>query len=240
MKHPGSFMSINLIFFASLLLLLSSCAPAPRIASSPALKIQLDEIKQQQQQQTAKLLQVEQQLQQLQQRLDGGGILTTQHQKSLNSGKNLPSITDSTFNSTALPNRLDREQKQVVTIAASASSYLAAFSHLAAGRFAEAEVSFQTFLTDFPNHQYSPNARYWLASAQVSQGKIAPAKTNLQQIIIDPKDNTKTPAALLQLAQLYQQEGLSLQADNLLEQLRNHYPESSEAQQYYRSNEPTD
>ncbi len=116
--------------------------------------------------------------------------------------------------------------------------YLAAFSNLAAGRLPAAESGFQGFLREFPDHQYSPNARYWLANAQLSQGKTNLAVTNLQQIIVNPNAQAKVPAALMQLAQIYRQEGQPIQADNVLEQLRNRYPESPEAQQFYRSNEP--
>jgi len=129
--------------------------------------------------------------------------------------------------------------QEVVTIAASASSYLAAFSNLAAGHFPAAEAGFQQFLQDFPNHQYSPNARYWLANAQLSQKKMNQAITNLQLITANPNAQAKAPAAFMQLAQIYRQEGQTIEAENILEQLRNRYPESPEAQQLYRRNEPT-
>ena len=39
----------------------------------------------------------------------------------------------------------------------------------------------------------------------------------------------------MQLAQIYRQQGYNLQADQLLNQLRNTYPDSPEAQHLYRS-----
>ena len=226
MKQSRSFLITGLIPIFGFVLLLSSCAPTPGLAPSGALKDQLHEIKQQQQEQATQLQQLQQQIGQLQQQLTGENIISTQIQGNLETpGQLLP------------PSQFTPNQ-EVVNIAASASSYLAAFSNLAAGRMPSAETGFQEFLHNFPAHQYSPNARYWLANAQLSQGKTNLAIANLRQIIVDPNAQTKAPAALMQLAQFYRQEGLPIQADDVLEQLRNHYPESPEAQQIYRSNEP--
>jgi len=227
MKQTLLFLTTGLIPFIGLVLLLSSCAPAPGLAPSGALKDQLREIKQQQQQQATQLQQFQQQLAQLQQQLSGETIISDQIQGSLET-PGQPAVQ-----APLTPNQ------EVVSIAASASSYLAAFSSLAAGQMPAAEMGFQEFLRDFPAHQYSPNARYWLASAQLSQGKTNLAIDNLRQIIANPNARNKAPAALMQLAHIYRQEGRQIQADNVLEQLRNSYPESQEAQQIYRSDEPT-
>jgi len=234
MKSAISLLTIRCCMIFGAILLLSSCAPAPGIRPSGALKEQLNTIKQQQQNQAMQLQQLQQQLSQLQQQLSGGKVLpptTQQYGETANTAG--PIVTPP-------PSNQLTGNQNAVHIAASASSYLEAFSNLAAGNAAAAEVGFQNFLSDFPDHQYAPNARYWLANAQLSQGKTDLAITNLNQIVSDPKAQAKAPAALMQLAQIYRQEGLSIQADNVLEQLRNLYPDSLEAQQFYRSDEPTD
>jgi len=214
--------------------LLSSCAPAPGIAPSGALKQQLSEIRQQQQLQATQLQQLQQQLSQLQKQLPGGDT-------ALNNTVARENVTTVLTAPTVIPQPSDQfnANQEVADVAASASSYLAAFSNLASGNAAAAEAGFEGFLREFPDHQYAPNARYWLASAQLARGKTNPAISNLNQIITDPKAQTKAPAALLQLAQIYRQAGLTIQADNVLEQLRDRYPASLEAQQFNRSNEPT-
>ena len=236
MRVPHSIPTIRLIPILGFVLLFSSCAPTTGIAPSGALKEQLYEIKQQQQEQATQLQQLQQQISQLQQQLTGENLVTAQIQNNSKapqqSGSTSPFIVPGPTNQ-IIPNR------EAVNIAASASSYLAAFSNLAAGNFAAAETGFQEFLRDFPDHQYSPNARYWLASAQLSQEKTNLAISNLQLIIANPNGQKKTPAALMQLAQIYQQQGQQIQADNVLEQLRNKYPESPEAQHFYRSEEPS-
>lgn len=237
MKQTRTFLFARFSPILGLVLLLSSCAPTPGLAPSGALKEQLYAIKQQQQEQTLQLQQLQQQLSQLQQRLAIDQTTSTAPQDNQETLEPLEPLAYQTLALPKIRNQLPLNQ-EVVNIAASASSYLAAFSSLAGGRMLSAEAGFEQFIRDFPAHQYSPNARYWLASAQWSQGKINPAIANLRQIIIDPNAQTKAPAALTQLAQIYRQQGLLIQADNILEQLRNHYPESPEAQQIYRGEEP--
>jgi len=125
--------------------------------------------------------------------------------------------------------------QEISALTASASSYLAAFTELASGHYASAETGFQNFLQEFPEHQYTTNARFWLADAQSAQGKLQLAESNLRQILSDPRGQVKAPAALLKLARIYRQQGLEPQADETLEQLRSTYPDSPEAQQFSRS-----
>ncbi|MCK5825453.1 MAG: tol-pal system protein YbgF [Desulfuromusa sp.] len=236
MRVPHPTPIIKLIPILGFVLLFSSCAPTTGIAPSGALKQQLHEIKQQQQEQATQLQQLQQKINQLQQQLTAENLVSEQIQDNIESpqqaGATSPIIIVSGSQSQVLPNQ------EAVKIAASASSYLEAFSNLAAGNFATAETGFQDFLREFPDHQYSPNARYWLASAQLSQDKTNLAINNLRLIISNPDAQKKKPAALMQLAQIYQQQGLQIQADNVLEQLRSNYPESPEAQHFYRSEEP--
>ena len=236
-KTPLTALIIKLIPILGFILLLSSCAPTTALSPSGALKEQLHTIKQQQQEQATQLQQLQQQISQLQQQLTTENLVTTQIQSNIDS----PQPPESTAAIVAIPGSSNQiiPNQETVNIAASASSYLAAFSNLAAGNFAAAEAGFQAFLRDFPDHQYAPNARYWLASAQLSQNKTNLAINNLQLIVSDQNGQKKTPAALMQLVQIYQQQGQQTQADNVLEQLRNNYPESPEAQHFYRSEKPS-
>ncbi len=217
------------------LALFSACAPTPGVAPSGALKEQLYAIKQQQQQQAAQLQELQRQIRALRQHLPAEE--TPQKTAVL---PNTPSISTPAVVVPPPRPTTPEVQQEVASVAASAASYLAAFSNLAAGNAAAAEAGFENFLNEFPDHQYTPNARYWLAEAQLAQEKTNLAITTLNQIITDPKAQTKAPAALQRVAQIYRQAGLAIQADNILEQLRERYPESLEAQQFNRSNEPID
>ena len=207
----------------SSLLLLSACTPSLTTRElSPSLQQQLARLQQQQSEQ-AQLIKILQQ-----QILQPQATETTQRPSAsaIATGKPLP-IT--------IPAEVTRE---INALTDSAASYLAAFSELAAGHYAAAEAGFSSFSNKYPQHQYAPNARYWLASAQLPQGKLAAAASNLRQIITDSKGQQRAPAALAMLAKIYRQQRLDDDADDVLEQLRSRYPESSEAQQIYRSDDP--
>jgi len=203
------------------LLLFSGCAPTTTAGPSAALKQQFAQMQRQQQQQAEQIRALQEQLAQLQPEPP----------------RQLPAI-DSLRPSTeevVIPAAISPE---LSALAGSAASYLEAFSSLAAGHYAEAENGFSQFLSSYPDHQYRPNARYWLANAQLSQGKLQLASSNLRQLLIDREGQQRAPAALVLLARVYQQQNLPEEADEVLEQLRSRYPESSEAQQLFNIAEP--
>lgn len=228
MKQLALSLPVRLAALFAAMLLSSSCAPAPSLAPSVALREQLQEIKQQQQDQAAQLQQLTGQLALLQQAL---GIDTRDGQLADPfAAVDMAARPPVDERSAAPPPTLDLQ------LGPEASAYLAAFSGLASGQPDLAEAGFERFLVTYPDHRHSPNARYWLARAQAGQGKTELAVTNLKRIITDPAAQAKAPAALLLLAQLYRQQGLTQQAADVVEQLRTSYPDSPEAQQLNRSN----
>ncbi len=207
------------------LVLLSACTSPPGTPSA-ALKRQFTQMQQQQRQQAEQIEALQQQLALLQQ---NGSALRPESAQLLET----PVVTTTQEPST-IPAAIGQE---VSALADSAASYLAAFSNLAAGRYAAAESGFSNFINSYPDHQYTPNARYWLASTQVSQDKLQDASTNLRQVIVDTKGQDRAPAALALLAKIYLKQHLNDYAEEVLEQLRSRYPDSNEAQHYYRSDD---
>ena len=227
--------SLTLLVLAAALLQ-ASCTPAPSGAPSYALKQQLQQLKQQQQEQA-------QQLQQLQQQLASLQLQPAMVPPSANTGLNAqqPAATPALPGSQAAQPSLITVApgtSEASEVAASASTYLSAFSNLAMGRYAEAESGFAAFLSSYPDHQYASNARFWLANAQAAENKTALAVANLKQIVASPQGQDKAPAAMLQLIRIYRQTGLTGQAETTIEQLRTSYPDSPEAQQFIQSDTP--
>lgn len=233
MKEGGKSLDFIGPLGALLLLgLLSSCAPATTgLKPATTLKQQLSRLEQQQQQQAHRLEQLQQQLAQLQQQRAG----------------NPPAAVEPTdLSAPALEQPKPAEKmagavpgaEQAAEVAASATSYLGAFTDLAAGRWQAAELGFADFLAEFSEHQYAPNARYWMAQAQIEQEKFEPALEQLRWLIREPQAQAKAPAALLQMARIYRRHGETAQADNILEELRKRFPESPEVQQIDRSSDP--
>ena len=233
MEKPG-FMSFSLIRYLSgslplilLLTLLSSCAPAPAVAPSVALSEQLQQIRQQQQQQSEQLQLLSRQMVLLQE------VMGVEEMK-LEETDPVEALIFSATPPTDIPDPPTRTAPQI-ELNPAVAAYLDAFSHLASGRPDSAERGFEFFLQEFPDHQHSANARYWLAQAQSNQGKNDLATTTLRQIITDPRAQFKAPAALIQLAAIYRRQGLNNQADTIVEQLRTSYPNSPEAQLLIRN-----
>lgn len=213
-----------LLLFSLCLLLLNACVQATPPGPSTALKQQFAQMQQQQQQQAEQIKELQARLDQLLQQKPAA-VASTPAEQAFNAPAEQVTI----------PAAIRQELSEV---ADSASNYLAAFSSLAAGHNELAEAGFRQFLANYPDHQYSPNARYWLASAQFSQGKLRQAAENLQQVAADLNDRQRAPSALAMLIKIYRQQQLPLEADETLEQLRNRYPDSSEAQQFFQAAEP--
>lgn len=231
MKTLCSLAAVRLPFICCSLLLLNACVPAQGPGGpSTALKQQFAQMQQQQRQQAEQIQVLQQQLERLMQH-------PLESVTSTDTAQWQPPAA-ATFNSpesVAMPAAVNQE---LSALADSASNYLAAFSNLAAGRYKLAESGFDSFLKQYPNHQYTANARYWLASAQLSQDKLQAASANLRQVVNDINGQAKAPAALVLLAKIYRRQHLNNEAEDILEQLRSRYPESTEAQQFYRSDEP--
>src|SRR6056297_1826899 len=210
-----------------LVALLSSCAPAPAVAPSVALSEQLQEIRRQQQQQSEQLQLLSRQMVLLQ------GVMGIEEMK-LDESDPVEALIFSVTPPPDVPELPPRTIPEI-ELNPAVSAYLDAFSDLASGRANSAERGFELFLQEFPDHQHSASARYWLAQAQSAQGKNDLAATTLRQIITDPRAKFKAPAALMQLAAIYRRQGLNNQANNIVEQLRTSYPDSPEAQLLIRN-----
>jgi len=214
----------ELLVGATILSFLAACAQPQTAAPSYALKQQLQELKQQQQEQQKLLGSLQEQLKSLQESLTA--------QKT---SQPVSSFTPTTANQPVSTANNGIRQQEVAAVAASAADYLAAFSELASGHYSVAEDGFNKFLQKYPTHQYAPNARYWLATAQAEQGKRAEAITNLNQIVSASNGEEKAPAALAMMIRLYQQAGLSNQAESALAQLRSRFPQAPETQQFIQN-----
>ena len=227
------------MFFAAssaAVLLLTACAPSPGLDPSPALQEQLEQLRRQQQEQADELQALRQQVQELRQAPRRTETVTAELPAPEPAVPSSPLIVEGPAEPPAVvaPDQAPTTQfttaGSVADLEASASSYLTAFSSLAAGQWPEAERGFADFLNTFPEHRYAPNARYWLATAQLEQDKTTAAMSSLRRIIVNPRGTSRAPAALAQLARLYQQQQEPLRAAEVLEQLQRRFPDSPEAQ----------
>lgn len=208
--------------------LLFACAPPP--ATDRGLQQELKLLRQQQQEQQQSMHLLQEQLAQLQKQLQIEPS-TADPLQGVEPFEPTPAGAEQA--ATLQPVEVAR----VEIILDAATRYLEAFSALAMGHYQQAEEGFSGFLADYAEHRYAPHARYWLAESEIALGQTERAEENLLQVANNPADDSKAPAALLRLAQLYQEQNLTVQADDILHQLRSRFPESREAQHSNRSSQ---
>jgi tol-pal system protein YbgF len=201
-----------------LALLQTACVPPP--ATDAGLAKELGLLKQQQRQQQQTLEFIQQQLAQLHEQT---GVPAADSAESV--AEPQPDL--------ALP----PDASEVEDLVAVAGGYLEAFSALTLGRHEQARSGFSTFLQNFGDHRFAPDARYWLAESELALGLLQQAEENLLTVAADPAAQSKAPAALLRLVELYRQQERNEPAEDMLRQLRSRFPESQEAQHFNRSDQ---
>jgi tol-pal system protein YbgF len=79
------------------------------------------------------------------------------------------------------------------------SAYDAAFNALKAGEYAESARLFQSFLGQYPDGAYAPNALYWLGESYYVTQNYPLAQTQFQALLDRYPTHDKAPGALLKL-----------------------------------------
>ena len=107
--------------------------------------------------------------------------------------------------------------------------YLQAFADYASGRCPEAIGGFQEFLRLYPGNDYAGHALYWLGECYDIQQQHAAAADAFRQTAERFPQGGKTPDALLRLASSLQKLNRSTEAEEVLQLLRQRYPDSAAA-----------
>lgn len=108
-------------------------------------------------------------------------------------------------------------------------AYQAAFDLLKAGRYDQATESFRDFLQKFPNGEYSDNAQYWLAEAYYVERKFEPALEQFKTLAATHPESQKLPVALLKIGYCNDELGRRAEAESVLNDLINRFPQSTAA-----------
>ena len=107
--------------------------------------------------------------------------------------------------------------------------YQAAYSDIAAGRYALARESFQTYLKTYPGTEVADNAQYWIGESYYGTGDFANAIVEFQKVLdIYPKGD-KVPAAMFKMGLSQARLKQTAESQKTYRALIQKYPKSPEA-----------
>ncbi|MEQ9132237.1 MAG: tol-pal system protein YbgF [Salinisphaeraceae bacterium] len=113
---------------------------------------------------------------------------------------------------------------------AAEAAYTAALDLLKAGDYEQARSSFDRFVSDYPNSEFSDNAWYWLGEARYVDRIYEGAIAAFQRVIKRFPDSNKVPGAQYKLGVIYDEQGKSQQAREALQQVIQEYPDDNAAE----------
>jgi len=110
------------------------------------------------------------------------------------------------------------------------SAYQQALNILREGRYDEAVVAFQSFLTRFKGSQYAGNAQYWIGEANYVSLRYPLAVEEFQKVIASYPDSSKVPDAMLKIGYTFYELKSWDQARQTLGTLVERFPKTTAAQ----------
>ena len=109
------------------------------------------------------------------------------------------------------------------------AEYQRAFKLLKESRYDQAEKSFKTFLTDYPDSDFSDNAQYWLGETNYVLQKYDVAINEYQNLLNNFPDSKKVSHALLKIGYSYDALGNAADAKKTLTEVMKQYPGTTAA-----------
>jgi tol-pal system protein YbgF len=110
------------------------------------------------------------------------------------------------------------------------ANYQEAFGLLKKAEYDQAISAFDTFLSKYPDSQYSDNAQYWMGEAYYVTRRFDAAITEYMKLITNYPESQKVPNGLLKIGYSYFELGQTEEAKKVLEDLINKFPGTSAAQ----------
>lgn len=110
------------------------------------------------------------------------------------------------------------------------SAYQQALNILREGRYDEAIVAFQSFLTRFQESQYAGNAQYWIGEANYVSQRYAVAIEEFQKVLVSYPESSKVADAMLKLGYTFYETKAWNQARQILGELVARFSKTTAAQ----------
>ena len=108
-------------------------------------------------------------------------------------------------------------------------AYQSAFDLLKSGRYEDAAVAFQQFLAEFPAGSYADNAQYWLGETFYITRQFQQAVQEFERLVSMHPNSQKLTHALLKIGYAHDELGNTAEAERVLGELIERYPQSAAA-----------
>lgn len=109
------------------------------------------------------------------------------------------------------------------------TAYKQALDAVREGRFATATANFESFLTQYPQSSFVPNAKYWLGEARLALKQYEGAEQIFTAILTEHPTHAKAPDAHLKLGLIALERGNMNLARDHLQKTVAQYPNSNAA-----------
>ena len=108
-------------------------------------------------------------------------------------------------------------------------AYQSAFDLLKLGRYEDAAVAFQQFVAEFPTGSYADNAQYWLGETYYITRQFQRAVEEFDRLVSKHPNSQKLTHALLKIGYAHDELGNKAEAERVLGELMERYPQSAAA-----------
>jgi tol-pal system protein YbgF len=109
------------------------------------------------------------------------------------------------------------------------SLYAAAYDLFKAGKYEKSRESFENFLKQYPETEFSGNAQFWIGECYYFEKKYEKAIVEYDKVIKNFPEGNKAPNALLKQGFSFQKLGDNASAKLLLQQVIKDFPNTSQA-----------
>ena len=128
-------------------------------------------------------------------------------------GKQVPAVKDAVG-----PGKMDKE-----------SSYAAAYGLFKEGKYEKSRESFENFLKQFPDTEFSDNAQFWVGECYYFEKKYEKAIVEYDKVTKNFPEGNKVPYALLKQGLSFLKLGDKVSAKLLLQRVAKDFPNTSQA-----------
>ena len=115
------------------------------------------------------------------------------------------------------------------TVSAVKDTYMSAYQAFKDGNTSDAREKFNSLLKDFPENDYSDNARFWIGETYYKEGKFEDAILAYQELFDKNPKSDKVPGAMLKQGLAFYSLKDQKTGKIILEKLVEKYPDSDQA-----------